>query len=583
MRALLAAAAVLGATLVLYGSALRYPLQFDDPQINTYFAQPAPFGSLRWLSEASFAGIHRAFGAGLVWQRLANLQLHMTTALVLFGFLARLFSAVLNDERSRWLAFFGALWFLVHPAAVYGVAYLLQRSIVLATLFSIFALWCVLEGLLRRSAAWFAGAAVAYLLALWSKEAAILLPAVAGALAVLVGRTSKRTAAAALAVCAAIAASVIVQRRALLGAAYEPFAAEILGGTELVWPLSILNQATLFFRYLATWLVPWAGWMSVDLRPPFPRELLGWHALGFVAWLAYPVLALRLLRRGGRAGLAGFGLLAPWLLSLTELVTVRVQEPFVLYRSYLWMCCLPAILPAVVAPLAPRRQIALLAALCVALAIGAHGRIETFSSAVALWDDAVRKSDPAASFVERSLVSRGLAQLDAGRFAPAAADFARALEINPRFADAYLARGTLRLRTRRPTEALEDLDLALIHRPGYAAAYSQRCFARLQLQRAADALADCERALALNPLDDAAWSNTGMAQRSLGRSADAAASYRRALELKPGNGAAHYNYAALLLAEGRRDGEVVRHLLAACQGGISDACGFLDRLQWQAK
>ena len=26
------------------------------------------------------------------------------------------------------------------------------------------------------------------------------------------------------------------------------------------------------------------------------------------------------------------------LLALTEVATVRIQEPFVLYRSYLWMC-----------------------------------------------------------------------------------------------------------------------------------------------------------------------------------------------------------------------------------------------------
>ena len=53
-----------------------------------------------------------------------------------------------------------------------------------------------------------------------------------------------------------------------------------------------------------------------------------------------------------RLGLAGFALLSPWLLALTEFATVRAQEPLVLYRSYLWMSVLPAALPAVTARLA---------------------------------------------------------------------------------------------------------------------------------------------------------------------------------------------------------------------------------------
>ena len=61
---------------------------------------------------------------------------------------------------------------------------------------------------------------------------------------------------------------VLLQRRGVIGVAYEPFAAEIMAGAglrpEQAYPLSIVNQATLFFRYLATWLVPWPGWMSVD-------------------------------------------------------------------------------------------------------------------------------------------------------------------------------------------------------------------------------------------------------------------------------------------------------------------------------
>ena len=576
------------AALALYAGSLRYPPAFDDFQLtrfalDTYYARAwSRFGLMRWLSEGSFGLVHVLLGPDPLWQRLASVLLHAATAMLLFGFMARLFGAVLPGSDLRWLAFFGALWFALHPVAVYGVAYLVERSIVLATLFSIAALWCVLEGLLRRSSTWLAAAAAAYLLALWSKEHAVMLPAVAAALAVLVRGVSARFAWALLAL-AALSAIAIVQRRWLIGEPYEPFAAELLARSRadpgLAWPLSILNQGTLFFRYLATWLVPWPGWMSVDVRTLFPRELLGWpHTPGFLLWLAYPVASAWLLSRRGRLGLLGFGLLYPWLLALTEVTTVRVQEPFVLYRSYLWMSALPAALPFLVEKLSGRWQAGLLVGLCVALAAIAHDRLQTFSSALALWDDAARKTgDAYALHAERPFVNRGLAYLTDSQAEAASADFERALEINHRSPDVYLARGTLRLRAGRLPEALEDLDRALALDPRYGAAYNKRCVVKAGLGRNAEALADCEQAVVLDALNPEAWINHGAVLRSAGRQGAAAASYERALLLKPGSGSAHYNYGVLLLDQGRRDQATRNHFVVACDAGIADACGILRR------
>jgi tetratricopeptide (TPR) repeat protein len=467
---------------------------------------------------------------------------------------------------------------------------------VLATLFSIVALWCVLEGLLRRSARWYAAAGAAYYLALLSKEHAVMLPAVALALAVLVrGRATPVRALARefggwMVVYAAIAATMIVQRQALIGAAYEPFAADPsvrhVIGSGLAYPLSVINQATLFFRYLATWLLPWPGWMSIDLRTPFPAALLSWpQTAGFAAWLAYPVCAGALILRGGRLGLAGFGLLYPWLLSLTEFSTVRLQEPFVLYRSYLWMSGLPAILPALMAPLASRwRARAAVAAgagvaASVALALVAHGRMQTFSSSIALWDDAVRKDTYlSAPYAERPYVSRGLAYLEAARNDAAAADLDRALEINPRSPDAYLGRGTVRLRTGLLPEALADLDSAIGFDPGYPAAYHKRCIVKAALDRWREAAPDCDKAVELNPLDEEAWINRGAVYRELRRPADAAESYERALALKPRSGSAHFNYGVLLLDAGRRDAAVLEHFRRACEARVPEACELARRL-----
>jgi tetratricopeptide (TPR) repeat protein len=84
-------------------------------------------------------------------------------------------------------------------------------------------------------------------------------------------------------------------------------------------------------------------------------------------------------------------MLYTWILFLVELSTARFQEPFVLYRSYLWA---PGILIAVVAALSafPFRAAMTVSVLAIpVLLYQAHDRLVTFSSSFLLWEDAVAK------------------------------------------------------------------------------------------------------------------------------------------------------------------------------------------------
>jgi protein O-mannosyl-transferase len=587
----LAAALLLGAAFALYWTTLRNPLVFDDQYLtphtlSTYYAASVRHLQLRWLSDATFGWVHAVFGDNMVWQRVLNVAVHGATAATLFGFLARLFETVVPERPYRWVAFFGAAWFLVHPVAVYGVAYLVERSILLATFFSLLSLRFLLEGLVRGRRRFDIAAAVAYLLAISSKEHAIMVPALGVALAMLLKRPSLDTArrmALPLALFAAAALLVLLPTRHLIGAVYEPLADQVVPGARtradfsLAYPLSIVNQATLFFRYLFTWLVPWPGWMSVDLRVGFPREL--WSApsiAGALAWLAYGVGAAWLLLKRGRMGLAGLGLLFPWLLALTELATVRVQEPYVLYRSYLWMSGFPAVIPAVFGSLAPRWRYAVLAVVVGVLVVPAAERMSTFSSPFRLWDDAARKStSPTATYAERPFINRGLLSFDAGRMEAARADFEHALRLNERSAEAHVAMGSLQMQQAQFPQALAEFERAAQLDPTYAPAFDKRCMAKTQLRGPQTGLPDCEHAVEVDPGNYDAWTNLGAVYRALGRRSDAAASFERAIDLLPTHAAAHFNYGVLLLESGRRDELVRRHIVIGCQGGIEQACALL--------
>jgi len=182
--------------IALYAQFLWSPVVFDDVGFfdgttHEQYLETLFSFDLRWLPYASFEWTRALFGFDVIWFRLGNLALHLTTAITLFFFLRRLFEQTLpaNKESTEilsplWLAFFGALLFALHPASVYAVGYLIQRTILMATLFTLLTWRLFLEGLIRENQRWLLASAATYLLAVLSKEHSIMAPAVTIALAI---------------------------------------------------------------------------------------------------------------------------------------------------------------------------------------------------------------------------------------------------------------------------------------------------------------------------------------------------------------------------------------------------------------
>lgn len=501
--------ALMLAVIALYAGSLSVPLVFDD---FTFFATPETLThyshfslELRWLPYASLAGTVTWLGLDIFWLRLGNVVLHAANAITLFFLLRRLFQVTLTPLHTTdtlplspsWFAFFGALIFALHPIAVYGVAYLIQRSTLMATLFVLLMLRVYLEGLLRGGWHWMLAAVLFYMAAVYSKEHSIAAPGVALALTLLIRKPSvtlfKQIApyAVSLAVIAAVVISISISH-GILGVAYEPRGMEMLnlsaklhGLTELpnVYALSILTQSGLFFKYLGLWLLPNPAWMSVDMREPFALSLWGWHTLGLIAFLGYFCIAVWLLLKQGSKGLLGFALLFPWILFLTELSTVRAQEPFVLYRSYLWMPGLFAALPVVFGRLAPQRVFILLGTISVLLIPLTLNRLHTFSSSLLLWDDAEKlvRNNPYAYGVERIYTNRGNKLFQLRRYDEAIADFNKAIAAHP-----------------------------------YDFMYGNRAAAYYSLGKYQEALRDYDRAIALNESNPNSYNGRALTYRALG-------------------------------------------------------------------
>jgi protein O-mannosyl-transferase len=401
--------------------------------------------------------------------------------------------------------------FAVHPVAVYGAGYLIQRTIVLATLFALLSIVLFMRGLMRGSHADAISAGLLYTLAVLSKEHSVLLPAVAVLAVPLVGsdlRFAVRHAAIYWTTCLPAAVFVTLLSKSLIGETYEPYfdgvAAQIEGfGHDIAdfpWSLSAVTQAGLFFRYVAFWLWPDTQGMSIDLRVDFlDTWSAGWIVLKLLAFTSWGALGFMLLRRRGRAGLVGFGMLYAWILFLVELSTARFQEPLVLYRSYLWAPGILIALAGLLGYVPIRAMLIAFAFVCPGLTYLAYDRLTTFSSPLLLWEDAAAK-------LPRQPVPGGSRTLyNLGR--------------------EYLYR-------EQADRAVETAERCIKEYPATYDCHYARAAIHLHLEQYHDALPHLARAIALRPQYGAARHNLGIALENLGCIKEAKEQYRLAIKLK---------------------------------------------------
>ena len=468
----------------------------------------------------TFAVAQVLFGSMEV-HRVLSLAFHVACSLALYKLTYDLLrstprpgrlesTSVVQSDAALW-AFIAAAVFAVHPVAVYGAGYLVERTIVLATLFSLLSLIVFVRGLARRRHADAIWAALMFSIAVLCKEHSVVLPAVAVlAVPLLMSerRFAMRLTAIYLIACAPAAIFMVLLRIHVIGMAYEPDVGRVAAQIEATlghdiesfqWPLSAVTQAGLFFRYVALWLWPDTQAMSIDLRVDFLKAWSpAWILLKVSAFAAWGVLGFLLLRRRGRLGLIGFGMLYTWVLFLVEFSATRLQEPFVLYRSYLWA---PGILLALVALLSgiPRR--AALAAFAFAFPVllyQAHNRLVSFSSPLALWQDAVAKlPEKPIPWGSRTLYN---------------------------VAREYVYDG-------RTDKALEIVDRCMAQYPNTYHCYFASGAIHIQLEEFERALPFLSRAVALNPQSGIAQQRLGQVLERLGRIDEAKALYRRGSEL----------------------------------------------------
>lgn len=487
---------LLGLAFLVYVPFLGNPFVFDDmpflsATIDYYATAPFHF-DLRWFPYATLGWTWAFFGESPYVYRIGNLALHAANGVLLFYWLRQLLSLYTGPgeqhTRITRAAWAGSLFFVCHPVAVYATGYMVQRSTLMATLFVLVMLSTYFRGLTSGKRIWLVASVSAYFLAFFSKEHSVMAPAIAVMLSVLLSTRIKISRYAQWMTWGAFAAVGLfglLRVKGLIGVPYESafeavgadsyFTQSGLSGMQplLLHLLSVLTQAGLFFKYLLLWWWPNPAWMSVDMRVHFVDSIRDWQAwTAAVAFVAYGVSAAWLLFRRGRLGLVGFALLYPWFMFLVEFSSIRVQEPFVLYRSYLWLPGMALLIPLLLTRFSSQRMTVVTVVVMLGLILLAWNRLWTFSDPYHLWNDAaLMLKDGKVVGADRIYYNRGNASLSSRNWDMAIADYQRVIANNPKIQPVYLNLGSAYYGARRYREALAAYDNAIRFNPKDAQAY----------------------------------------------------------------------------------------------------------------
>lgn len=469
-------------TIALYAPFLDNSIVFDDHNLFTnlsvYDHAIRPFN----LAPRNFPYFTLGF-TEVIWKsievhRVISLLLHLLNTFLLFRLLGTWLKEIggAPPPQATLLAVAGSLFFAIHPVAVYGAGYLIQRTILFATLFSLLSLWFYWRSLARNRISDAITAALFYSLAIYSKEHAIMLPASALLLTLLheaPWRKNLAKAAVFAGLCLPPAILVILAVKGVIGTSYEPDSATFISAIPVAdsqtsqWLISGVTQTGLFFQYLQSWLLPDVRMMSADIRVDFSSSWAPvWITAKLGAFIAFTAIGALLVQHRGPLAMVGWGMLYFWLLFATEFVSIRFQEPFVLYRSYLWA---PGIIIAlsgclILARLSTR---AMMIGAVIVLSLSflmSRDRLLSLKDDSALWNDAAAKLvSSELPGTERIFYNRGIQRLKGNLPLDALADMNRVVSRLPSSFEGYSGRAKAYQRLEQHELALADLATAHTH------------------------------------------------------------------------------------------------------------------------
>ncbi|MGE5280299.1 MAG: tetratricopeptide repeat protein [Deltaproteobacteria bacterium] len=534
-----------------YGTSLRNPFVWDDPNLvtrNVYIKSASHLGSIFTSDvEAGSGGATRFFRPLLTLSfmadyalckldpagyHLTNILLHVLACWAFYGFLRVLLSDGLT-------AFLAAALFAVHPVHTEAVTYVSGRSDPLALTFLLCAFVFYLRSLRRATPLLLMGLGISYACALLSRESALILPVLILAYhGIFHEKMRGRTFA--FVIFPAVAYLLVrgwVFRHAPPPPATLPFGVR--------WPGAF--AAVLHYLRLLVWPLGLHMEYGMPVFPPGdPRVLAGALLLALAVFFAW--------RQRRRDPAVAFGI--AWF--LIGLVPVLNLFPLNAYMAEHWLYA-PSVGLFLLLGLSLKRLTRRAAGKAAAFSLTAclllSWGVLAARQNIVYWRDPKRFYEITLQYAPHS--SRVLSNLGhlyqaEGRLEEAAGLYERAIAINPQNElRAYSGLGAAYLRMGRPADAIAVYEKAIAINPGFYELYSNLGSIYDRVGRPQEALEAFRTAVRLNQNSAAAQMNLGvLLARGRGTVEEAFSCYRKAVALDPEFPEAYFNMGDLYLKLG---------------------------------
>jgi protein O-mannosyl-transferase len=518
-------------TFITYTPVLRGGFIWDDDALITdnpiikagdglhrlWFTTEAPdyypvTGSLWWLE-------WRAWGDNATGYHVVNILLHAANAVLVWMVLRRL------KITGAWLA---ALLFAVHPVNVATAAWISEQKNTLSMLFAAVATLLYLRFYETGRWRWYHSSLAAFLLALLSKSAVVMLPVV-------------------LLACVWWLHGRVRWKDVLRSVPF--FVVSLMLGLVTVWfqyhrviQGDTVRSVSLMGRLAAAGWIPWfylyKALLPLNLTVIYPKWQID---AGY--WVSYAPGALLVVcfvvfwqkrKTWGRPLLFGFGYYTIMLFPVLGFFDQALYRYSLVADHWQYYSIIGSIALAVAASDKISRRhhnIGTLAAMAVVTVIGVASwqRSSIYAADEKLWRDNVAKN-PSASMAYANL---GLNMEWAGKPDAAVGYFEQSLRINPDSADAHNNLALALLQLGRTQEAIPHLDEAVRLNPDYADAHVNLGNALFQEGKVSEAFAHYQQALRLDPDSPLLHADLGVALEKLGRVPEAIEQYKQALKLNP--------------------------------------------------
>lgn len=541
------------ATLLAYSNSFFCSFQFDDHDFivnNTAIRSLFNLKQILTLNERPLTNYTLAINYALgkldpFGYHLLNFLFHIfcSSLVMLFVYILIKINGTLGQEplRIRWLSFFSALIFALHPTKVEAVTYITARSEILGSIFYLGSLLFFLLSFLhpKKSKSLQGVSIFSAILGMLSKPIAVTLPLTALLMDYFfiskfeyleLKKRKKFYLQLFLSALLVPVLSVAFVRKAALGFA----------NPELPSPyIYLLTELRVFLHYFKLLLFPWPGWLNIDTYFPLSKGFFELKTfVSFLIILAIIVFAFKMRKKNVFISFFIF-----WFFIILIPTSSFMPIEDVLFERRLYLPSLGFIFIALWLgqKIDLKKITAFILILVVLFSFWTFQRNKAWKTQFTLWNDALKKSP----HKPRTHINLGFLYLKAQDLQRAEDHFKKAIELDPNSANAHLNLGLVYLLKKDYDSALKEYELALKIRPDYPAAYSGLGTVYRKKGELEKAEKNYRKAIELEPKFAEAYANLAIVLGQKNQTQEAIELLKKSISLNPEIPEAYFNLGLL--------------------------------------